>query len=83
MKGQSFLKYILHLKPIYHVIKTKVVVGLCGKVLIVGGAIGVASVRSCEKFPPCLIAPVPAGSKMDLPRLMPISDSGSASVKTY
>jgi len=28
-----------------------------------GGAIGVASVRSCEKLPPCLIEPVPAGSK--------------------
>jgi len=31
-----------------------------------GGAIGVSSVRSCEKLPPCLIKPVPAGSKMDL-----------------
>jgi len=29
------------------------------------GAIGVASVRSCEKLPPCLIEPVPATSKMD------------------
>ena len=26
------------------------------------GAIGVASLRSCEKLPPCLIKPVPAGS---------------------
>ena len=32
-----------------------------------GGAIGVASVRRCEKLPPCLIEPVPASSKMDPP----------------
>jgi len=32
-----------------------------------GGAIGVASVRSCEKLPPHLIKPVPAGSNTDLP----------------
>jgi len=30
-----------------------------------GGAIGVASVRSCQKLPPCLIKPMPAGSEMD------------------
>jgi len=53
--------------------------------LLVGGAIGVASVRSCEKLPPCLIKPVLAGSKMDLPlaKAKPINDSGNASVITY
>jgi len=41
----------------------------------------VASVRGCEKLPPCLIKPVPDGSKMDplLPKAKPISDAGSAS----
>ena len=50
-----------------------------------GGAIGVASVRSCEKLPPCLIKPVPAGSKTDssLAKAKPISDSGSTSVITH
>jgi len=50
-----------------------------------GGAIGVASGRSCEKLPPCLIKPVPASSKMDPPltKAKPISDGGSASVTTY
>jgi len=59
--------------------------GLHGKVLLVGGPIGVASVRSCEKLPPCLIKPVPVGSKMDPPLAMakPISDGGSASAITY
>ena len=49
-----------------------------------GGAIGVASVRSCKKLPPCLIKPVPAGSKMDPPlaKAKPISDGGSTSVIT-
>ena len=43
-----------------------------------------ASVRSCEKLPPCLIKPVPAGSKTDplLAKDEPISDGGSASVIT-
>ena len=43
-----------------------------------------ASVRSCEKLPPCLIKPVLDGSKMDplLPKAKPISDGGSASVIT-
>jgi len=27
-----------------------------------GEAIGVVSVRSCKKLPPCLLEPVPAGS---------------------
>jgi len=59
--------------------------GLHGKVLVAGGAIGVASVRSCQKLPPCLIKPVPAGSKMDPPlaKAKPSSDGGSASVITY
>jgi len=45
----------------------------------------VASVRSCQKLRPCLIKPVPDGSKMDLTldKAKPISDSGSASVITY
>jgi len=49
------------------------------------GAIGVTSLRSCEKLPPCLIKPAPAGSKMDplLVKAKPISDSGNASVITY
>ena len=49
------------------------------------GAIGVASVRNCEKFPPCLIKPVLSASKTDppLPKAKPISDGGSASVITY
>jgi len=42
----------------------------------------VASVRGCQKLPPYLIKPVPAGSKTDLPlaKAKPISDSGSTSV---
>jgi len=45
----------------------------------------VASVRSCQKLPPCLIKPVPAGSEMDLvlAKAKPISDGGSTSVITY
>jgi len=35
---------------------------LHGKVLVAGGAIGVAPVSSCEKLPPCLIEPMPASS---------------------
>jgi len=42
------------------------------------GAIGVASVRSCEKLPQCLIKPVPAGSL--LAKAKPISNGGSTSV---
>jgi len=49
------------------------------------GAIAVASVRSCEKFPPCLIKPVPASSKMDplLPKAKPTSNGGRTSSITY
>jgi len=45
------------------------------------GAVGVASVRSCQKLPPCLMEPVPASSKMDpqLAKAKPISDGGSTS----
>jgi len=45
----------------------------------------VASERSCEKLPPCLIKPLPATSKTDplLAKAKPISESGSASVITY
>jgi len=51
--------------------------GLCGK--------AVASVRSCQKLSPCLIKPVPDGSKTDppLPKAKPISDCGSTFVITY
>ena len=44
-----------------------------------------ASVRNCEKLPPCLIEPVPAGSETDPPlaKAKPISDSGSISGITY
>jgi len=46
-----------------------------------GGGIRVASVRSCQKLPPCLIKPVPVVSKMDpmLPKGKPVSDGGSTS----
>jgi len=59
-------------------------VGLRGKVLVVGGATGVASVRSSEKLPPCLIKPMPGGSKTEvlLAKAKPISEGGSASVIT-
>jgi len=45
----------------------------------------VTSVRNCEKLPPCLIEPMPTGSKTDLPlaKVEPISDSASASVVTF
>jgi len=45
----------------------------------------VASVRSCEKLPPCLIKPVLAGSQMDLPppKAKLVSDGGSTSVIKY
>ena len=44
-----------------------------------------ASVRRCQKLPPCPIEPMPADSKSDLPlaKAEPISDGGSASVITY
>jgi len=60
-------------------------VDLCGKVFILGGSIGVASVRSCEKLSTCLTEPVPAGSKTDplLAKAKAISDGGSTSVITY
>jgi len=45
----------------------RVVLGLRGKVLVVGGATKVATVRSCQKLPPCLTEPMPAGSKTDPP----------------
>jgi len=61
-----------------------VVLGLCGKVLVAGGATGVASVRRCQNLPPCPIEPVPAGSKTDPPlQDEPISNSGSASGIRY
>jgi len=55
--------------------------GLRGKVLVAGVAAGVASARSCQKLPPCLIEPMPAGSTTDplLAKAEPISDGGGAS----
>jgi len=49
------------------------------------GAVGAASVRSCEKLPPCLTEPMPAGFKTDTPlaKAKPVSDGGSASGITY
>jgi len=57
---------------------------LCGKVLV-AGSMGLASVRSCQKLPPCLIKPVPASSQMDPPlvKAKPISNGDSTSVITY
>jgi len=45
----------------------------------------VASVRSCQKLPPCPTEPVPAGSRIDPPlaKAKPISDGGSSSGTTY
>ena len=50
-----------------------------------GRATGVASVRSCQKLPPCLTEPMPAGSKTDplLAKAEPISNGGSTSGITY
>jgi len=44
------------------------------------GTTGAASVRSCQKLPPCPIEPTPAGSDTDLllAKAEPVSD-GSAS----
>jgi len=41
-------------------------------------------VRSCKKLPPCLLKPVLAGSKTDLPlaKAKPIGNGGSTSVVT-
>jgi len=49
------------------------------------GATGVASVRSCQKLPLCLIEPVPVSSKMDPPlaKAKPVSNDGSTSGITY
>lgn len=45
-----------------------------------GWAIGVVSLRSCQKFPPCLTEPMLASSKRDslLAKAEPISDGGRA-----
>jgi len=61
------------------------VLGLGGKVLVVRVVSEVASVRRCQKLPPCQMEPVPAGSKTDtlLAKAEPLSDGGSASVMTY
>ena len=61
-------------------VSDNIVFGLRGKVLVVGGATVVASVRSCKKLPPCLIEAMPAGSKTDplLAKAKHFSDGGSA-----
>jgi len=48
-------------------------------------ATGLAFVRRCQKLPPCLTEPVPAGSRMDLllAKAKTISDSGRVSEITY
>ena len=45
------------------------------------GSTGLASVRSCQKLPPCLTEPMPAGAKMDLllAKTEPSSNGGSPS----
>jgi len=62
-----------------------IVLGLHGKVFIVGGATGVGSVRSCQKLPPCPIEPVPAGPKTNpsLAKAEPSTDGGSTSGIVY
>lgn len=56
--------------------------GLHGKVLVEGGgAVGVASVRSYQKIPPCLTEPMPASSRMA--KAEPISQGGRASGIPY
>jgi len=54
-------------------------------VLVAAGDTGVASVRSCQKLPPYLTEPMPAGYNMDLPlaKAKPISNGDSASGITY
>jgi len=58
--------------------------GFVWKVLGSWAATGVASVRRCQKLPPCLTDSGPAGSKPDLllAKAKSISDGGSASVIT-
>lgn len=61
-----------------------IVFGLCGKVLVAGGATEIASVRSCEKLPPYLIKPMTASSKTDplVAKAEPNSYHSRASVRT-
>jgi len=63
----------------------RICITLHGKVLLVGGATVVASVRRYQKLPLHLTEPMTAGSKMDplLTKVEPISDSGSTSVIPY
>ncbi|KAK4831741.1 hypothetical protein QYF61_018871 [Mycteria americana] len=58
---------------------------LRGKVLVVGGAAGMASVTRHQKLPPCQRETVPASSKTVplLAKAEPISDVSSASVITH
>ena len=50
-----------------------------------GGNTEVASVKRCQKFPPCQTESVPAASKMDplTAKAEPTGDAGSTSEITY
>jgi len=63
----------------------RIVLGLYGKVLVAGGATGVASVRRCWKLLLCLAEAMPGGSMMDPPlaKAEQISGGGSTSVIMY
>ncbi|KAJ7425831.1 hypothetical protein WISP_20382 [Willisornis vidua] len=49
------------------------------------GAAGEASMRSCQKIPPCVVEPMPAGSRMDPPlaKAKAIRNHSNASGITY
>lgn len=59
--------------------------GLHSKVLIVGGAVGMASVGIDQGLPPCQAEPVSDGFKINLllPKAEPISDAGRTSAITF
>lgn len=61
------------------------VLGLCGQVLVEGWGYRVASLRCCQKLPPCLTEPMPTSYKTDLQMVKaePIRDGSSTSVIRY
>lgn len=61
------------------------VLGLRGKVFVVGKATGLASVRACQMLSPSVMKPMPSSSKMDTlcAKASPSSDGGSTSRITY
>jgi len=61
------------------------ILGLCGKVLVAGGAAGLASTRRDQELASCWTEPVSASSKTEslLAKADLISDAGGASVITY